>query len=76
MANHILLVDSSTPARMLTSSLLKAHHYEVTVCGTIGEAASKVRDFPPDVVIAALRDRPPAELMEELQERAIVARGD
>lgn len=76
MANHILLVDSSTPARMLTSSLLKAHHYEVTVCGTIGEAASKVRDFPPDVVIAALRDRPPAALMEELQERAIVARGD
>jgi len=76
MANHILLVDSSTPARMLTSSLLKAHHYEVTVCRTLSEAAPKVRGFPPDVVIAALRDRAPGELMAELQERLIVARDE
>ena len=76
MANHLLLVDSSTPARMLTSSLLKAHHYEVTVCGNLTEAATKVRGFAPDVVIATLRDREPAGLMEDLYTHGIVARTD
>ena len=76
MANHILLMDGSTPARMLTSSLLKAHHYDVTVCGNLNEAEAKVRDFPPDVVIAALRESDPADLMDDLITRRIVTRGD
>lgn len=76
MANHLLLVDSSTPARMLTSSLLKAHHYEVTVCGNLTEAAAKVRGFPPDVVIVTLRDRQPTSLMDDLFAHGIVARAD
>lgn len=76
MANHVLLFDSSTPARILMSSLLKAHHYEVSVCGSLSEAVNKTRAMPPDVVIAALRDREPADLMQDLYEKHIVARGD
>lgn len=76
MANHVLLFDSSTQARVLVSSLLRTHHYEVSVCGNLSEAAAKTRDFPPDVVIASLRDRDPAGLMQDLYERRIVARGD
>ncbi|MBT8458034.1 MAG: diguanylate cyclase [Boseongicola sp.] len=76
MANHVLLIDTSTPARILVSSLLKAHHYEVSVCGNIGEASAKTRDLPPDVVIATLRDQEPAALMQDLFDQRIVARGD
>jgi len=76
MANHILLLDSSTPARILTSSLLKAHHYDVSVCGTLSEASAMARDFSPDVVIATLRDQAPLDLMRDLHDGHIVARGD
>ena len=76
MANHILLYDSSTPARILLSSLLKAHHYEVSVCGNLSEASARTRDFPPDVVIATLRDCVPSAMMQDLYEQDIIVPGD
>jgi hypothetical protein len=43
MANHILRLGGSTPARILTSSLLKVHRYEVSVAGNLEEATAHVR---------------------------------
>jgi len=76
MANHILLLGGSTPARILTSSLLKAHRHEVSVAGNLAETAAHVRTSQPDVVLATLRDRTPKGLRQDLPDWRIVAHGD
>ena len=76
MANHILLLDGSAPARMLGSSLLKASHYDVSVAATLKEASRLLRDTPCDVVLATLRDCTPIEMMSGLRDSRIVLPGD
>ncbi len=76
MANHVLLVDGSAPARILYGSLLKAHHYDVSVAANLAEASSDLGKTSPDVVLASLRDCTPEDMMAGLIEARIVAAGD
>ena len=76
MANHILLLDGSAPARMLYTSLLKAHHYNVSVAGNLAEAAMRAKKTAPDVVLAALRECTPQDMMAGLVEANVITPGD
>ena len=73
MANHILFLGESAPARMLYASLLRKNHYQVSTAAHFDEAVEVVRRDSPDIVVVYMSEGSPSSVMAALKSRRVVS---